>query len=332
MAPGGALAPMSGASTPSRGSSCPVGFQEHPLGGKSRFDNHRFDNYSSWLDREERLKARRQGRPLGHGFSEPKPPPEPRPEKPFTVMEAAFTSGLMVQRQYNQHAGTLYKTEGERSDPYHYPNFLEVKDEMHYEDARRRSQNVDPREWKPDPKMASVVTDDMVKVQLSAHLGEARKYIDPKLMSGLFDEGVRPTARNLHELNADMSCLDLPKHEGGSATTRAAIRIGRGPTGPAGKPSGQWSWCLGPRQQLSFDRPINPAEAELVRSQSLPQMTLAQGNQPSMLAGNLGGSSTATFHGLHTRKFGGQEHLRMRGGTLAEARWAGTFPDLEARK
>lgn len=299
------------------------------MGTRTNFDGHRFDNYSAWLDREERLKARREGRPLGHGFAAPKPPPQARPEKPFFVMEAAFTSGLMVQRRYNANDGTMYKVDGERSDPYHYPNHLEVKEEHHYEDARRRSQNVDPREWKPDPKLATVVTDDMVKVQLSGHLGEARKYTDPKLMATLFDSEVRPRAPHLAELNADLSCLDLPNHEGGSATGRAAVRTGRVPVAPKQLPRSDWSWCLGGRKPMALDRPIAPEHAEMIRSQSLPQKSFT--TAPSMLVGNLGGDSTATFHGLHQREFGGGDNLRMRGGTLASSGWAGTFPEGEAK-
>lgn len=300
---------------------------------QSGFDRHRFDNYSAWLDREGRLKAKAEGRLLGHGYAEPRPPPPAKEERPFYVLEPAFTSGIMVNRKYEM-VDPVFKCETERSDPYHYPNHMEVRESQHFQDGRRRSQNVDPREWKPNPAFAEVVTDDMVKMQLSAHLGEARSYTDPKMMNALFDEGIRPQAHTLSELNCDVSCIDLPAREGGLISSRA--KPSAAPRAPAGRaaakratPQRDWNWCMGPRQTLPFHSEMSEHEKSLIKSQSLPQMTLA--NQPSMLAGNLGGASSATFHGLHTRKFGSGKmphapDLRMRGGRLAKDGWAGTFP------
>uniref|UniRef100_A0A7S2KZJ8 Uncharacterized protein n=1 Tax=Zooxanthella nutricula TaxID=1333877 RepID=A0A7S2KZJ8_9DINO len=291
---------------------------------ESRFDRHRFDNHTAWLDREGRRKAKAEGRSLGFGYAEPRAPPPAKQERPFYVLEPAFTSGLMVNRKYNM-IESNYKSETERSDPHHYPNYLEVTDAQHFGDFRRRSQNVDPREWKPNPAFADIVTDDMVKQQLSAHLGEARKQYDPKMVATLFDDQVRPQAHTLKELNCDVSCLDLPTREGGPISGR----VGASPTAAGRAPRGDWGWCMGGRKAPALDRPMDEAAKTLAKTQSLPQMALA--NQPSMLHGNLGGSAEATFHGVHTRKFGGGKlpeapDLRMRGSTLAQTGWAGTFP------
>mmetsp|Transcript_36971 Transcript_36971/g.105148 ORF Transcript_36971/g.105148 Transcript_36971/m.105148 type:complete len:312 (-) Transcript_36971:60-995(-) len=301
---------------------------------ESRFDRHRFHNPSAWLDREERKKAAAEGRHPGYGFSVPRAPLPPKEERPFYVLEPAFTSGLMVHRKYSVSDPT-YKTETERSDPYHYPNHLEVQEHHHFKDCRRRSQNIDPREWKPNPEFANIVTDDIVQKQLSAHLGQARAYTDPKLLNQLFDDTIRPQPHSLKELNCDLSCVDLPLTEGGPVSMRAARAKQARPGGSSGSSKGgggaDWSWCMGGRKPMDFTRPVGEKEMAIARTMSMPQ--LAHANQPSMLAGNVGGAA-ATFHGLNTRKFGagkveGAPDCRMRGSTLAKDGWAGGFPQAD---
>ncbi|CAK9053499.1 RdRp catalytic domain-containing protein [Durusdinium trenchii] len=101
------------------------------------FDKHRFDNYTDWLDRETRKKNRAHGRHVGFGFPVPSVPAAPREQRPFVVYEQSMVSGLMVKRQYDQ-TETSYSTVATRSDPHHYPNYIDVKDADHYKDPRPR--------------------------------------------------------------------------------------------------------------------------------------------------------------------------------------------------
>jgi len=293
------------------------------------YNRHRFANPSAWLDQQDRNRKKAEGKPLGYGFPVPKPQPPPREEKPFTVVEPSFTSGWMCHRKYNQFASG-YATDNVRTDPYHYPNALEVKDADHYKDNRRRSQNCDPHTWKPDPKLKDVVSDEMVQQHLLAHKGETRAKIDAAAMEPLFNDMIRP---NPDGLNVDLSCADLRENGGRGSTSRTRASGGSGHEGSAnveghlvsGKP--EWKWCLGGRKLMEQSEPT-PEEVKLIRSQSLPQMF----STTSTLSGNIGGDATA-FHGLNTRKFGiAHTDPRMRGGKLARDGWAGTFPAKEAAR
>lgn len=273
--------------------------------GKSRYDVHRFDNHSGWVDIEGRREATKKGLPLGHGFAEQRPPPkEVRQERPFYVLEPAFTSGLMVQRKYDQ-LECGYKTETTRADPYHFPNHLEVKDEHHFNDWRRKSQNVDPRQWQPDPSLKRVITDQMVKQHCAAKRGEGKGAADPKDIAEFFRSD--------------------PPSEVGSARSGTVAN----PEKPARK---DWAWCMGGRKAHHIQEQQEAASAtlSLMRSQSSPQMTTLTG--PSLMEGNMGGESSTGFHGLDKRKFGvGHADARMRGGKPARDGWAGSFPDKELR-
>lgn len=296
------------------------------------FDRHRFDSYGDWIDKESRKNLKAEGKHLGFGYAELRNPPEAKKERPFYVLEPAFTSGLLVQRKYDQVDVCGYKTEDLRSDPHHYPNHLEVKHDHHFKDFRRKSQNLDPREWKPDPNLAHLVTDDMVKHHVEAHAGRNKFDVDKKAIADFFDDGIRPSAHSVRELNCDLSCLDLPHREGGTAVGRAArgLRSNSSTPGKASPSGSSWSWCMGGRKPPVVVNDLDGPGGELMRTASLPQMTLD--NSPSMLHGNMGGVSTSTFHGTHTRKFGGNNaDQRKRGGKLARDGWAGCFPSRETR-
>mmetsp|Transcript_88191 Transcript_88191/g.273263 ORF Transcript_88191/g.273263 Transcript_88191/m.273263 type:complete len:325 (+) Transcript_88191:95-1069(+) len=321
---------------------------------ESNFDNHRFDNPSAWLDREARARARAEGKPLGYGYAEPRKPPEPPQEKPFYSQEYSFTSGNLINRKYNQFQSN-YKTEATRADPWHYPNSMKTEDADHFRNHKRRSQNCDPRFWKPDPALSSGISEGDVQQKLAAERDEVRSNIDPKRMEILFADNVRPRAQNLHELNVDLSCISLPAREGGSSpSARAPHSVPRRPSssvpssshgrrdddaGPtaAGQPPGQfgplentgdakWNWCMGGRPDVVLGQP-SMRDMMLTKSRSLPQGL----SGISTMAGNMGGTSSP-FHGVHTRKFGkGIWDGRMRGGKLARDGWAGTFPSKEVR-
>jgi len=152
------------------------------------------------------------------------------------------------------------------------------------------------------------------------------------MMATLFDDNLRLQPNKLNELNADLSCLDLPGQEGGTVAERArqrshaaAVRQGQAVV----KTGNDWSWCMGGRKPQPDQRQLDPIEAKIVKSQSVPQMSLSR--QPSFLHGNLGGDATSSFHGLNTRQFGNND-LRMRGGTAARSGWAGTFPENETKR
>jgi len=203
------------------------------------YDRHRFDNPSAWLDREERSKARSEGRPLGYGYAEQRQPPTPLPEKPFYAQEYSFTSGKLVNRKYNAQANQ-YASETTRADPWHYPNALKTEDSHHFKDHRRRSQNYDPRFWQPDPALSAAVPDSLVQHHLAAYRDEKRSHIDPAKMEPLFSETVRPQPGTLHELNVDLSCVSLPAREGGSSpssrlpASRSSTARPRGGVGAGG--------------------------------------------------------------------------------------------------
>mmetsp|Transcript_119980 Transcript_119980/g.373673 ORF Transcript_119980/g.373673 Transcript_119980/m.373673 type:complete len:329 (-) Transcript_119980:9-995(-) len=326
---------------------------------ESNYDRHRFDNPSAWLDREERARARAEGKPLGFGYAEPKEHVQPPPAKPFCAQEYSFTSGLLVNRHYKQFQSP-FTTEGTRADPWHYPNAMKTQDEDHFKSHKRRSQNCDPRFWKPDPALSGGVSEHAVMQRLAADRDEVRLNLDPKRLDALFNENVRPSAETLHELNVDLSVACLPAREGGSSPSSRApkgapvlppssrghssaapsARGGRAgeeaPAVPAGQlkdfgplkkdKDSRWNWCMGGRPDLTLGQPTM-RDMHLTKSRSVPTML----GGISTLTGNIGNPSSP-FHGQHTRKFGvGNWDGRMRGGKLARDGWAGTFPSKEAR-
>lgn len=314
-----------------------LGASREAVRSQEGFNKHRFDNYTAWLDREDRNRAKASGKPLGFGFAEPRPSPEPREAQPFFVQEAAFTSGLLVTRKYDK-LECGYATEATRTDPWHFPNDMEVEDKDHYKDRRRRNQHCDPARWVVDPQLRDAVSEQEVESQCRAHRGETRAQHDPKLMGLLFDNNVRLQPEALKELNVDLSCAELPEREGGGSAHQqaraAAIRSKS--TGAqshthasAAKKDHPWSWCLaGRKPQMEGQGPLSPKMMDTLRSQSLPQ--LMEGG-PSMQPGNEGGSNSP-FHGLSTRRFGLPFcDPRMRGGRLARDGWAGTFPAKQIR-
>jgi len=297
-------------------------------------DRHRFDTYAAWLEREGRAKARAEGRPQGFGYAPPRSPAAARQEKPFTVLEAGFTSGKLLNRKYDQ-TESCFASETERSDPYHFPNALNIRDRDHYQDRRRRSQNVDPTKWTPlpgDAELKAAVPDAMVKSHVMAHKGDKRNPVDHKKMEPLFNENVRPQADTLRELNVDLSCVNLPAREGGTAPSSRASGFRPRSLGAdqaaASRASPATPQRVPQTPSIASGRGgLSDAEMSMIKSQSLPR-TLSG---PSMLGGNLGGEPTA-FYGVTTRKFGfNQWDGRMRGGKLARDGWAGTFPSASIR-
>eukprot|EP00927_Polykrikos_kofoidii_P038670 TRINITY_DN33086_c0_g1_i1.p1 TRINITY_DN33086_c0_g1~~TRINITY_DN33086_c0_g1_i1.p1 ORF type:complete len:367 (-),score=56.31 TRINITY_DN33086_c0_g1_i1:101-1147(-) len=333
--------------------------------GSAGFDKHRFDNYGGWLDREERLKAQSDGRNLGWGYANKRAPAQPQPEKPFSVLEPSFTSGELVTRKYEQ-IQSPFKCETNRSDLHHYPNYMNIKEEHHYSDHRRRSCNPDPTRWKPlpgDKALNDAVTDDMVRLRLAAEKGENRRHIDPKYLE-LLNSDVRLDAASVRELDkeqrVDLSCANLPQRErpdkrladsrrstpSSPANARSGWALSGNPNPPPplnqdgssrGMPpspknkgtsaaDGKWGWCISPQPAPALGA-VSAKEQSLIMSRSLPVML--PGN--SLLIGNAG-NATSSFHGVTTRKFGGDRwNGRMRGGSLAQQGWAGTFPEKEKR-
>jgi len=329
--------------------------------GHEYYDRHRFDNYSAWLDREDKLKAGKDKKPLGWGFCDPKPPAPHKDERPFVVVEQGMVSGQMLLRKY-EHLDSAFPTEGERANPWHYPNDSGLQDHHHYGDHRRRSCHVDPHRWKPlpgDAILRDAVSDATVTAKMFAEKGERRRPVPPDMLA-LREAHVTLDPNAIRELKkderVDFSCMDVPTRELHTPTSRSSASRGGlqtpkrwalsgtnappiPPPGPAegghgmpppvvdeSAPKGKWGWCMSgrPTKGLGIS---SPEEQEMIRTRSLPVMIAGS----SMLVGNLGGEQSA-FHGMHTRKFGPTRwDGRMRGGRLARDGWAGTFPAKEAR-
>jgi len=297
------------------------------------FDRHRFDNHSAWLDLEGRKQRRSEGQHLGWGFGIPKPPQPSRSERPFYVQEPAMTSGILVNRKYDA-TETNFRAEKERSDPYHYPNHMDVKESGHYADHRRRNCHCDPDRWTVDPVLRDAVSDQMVIDRVRAEKGESRRPPDPKMVAILFGDNVKPQKESFKELNVDFSCLDLPHQEGGPVNSRprpadrkSFMPIHEPP--PRDMNQSAWKWCTSGRQTFADPRmDYTEEKQQMLRSQSLPQEL----SGASLLPG-ADGAPAAPFHGAATRKFGNDAGWdgRMRGSRLARNKWAGTFPEKEAR-
>eukprot|EP00928_Gymnodinium_smaydae_P048495 TRINITY_DN32425_c0_g1_i1.p1 TRINITY_DN32425_c0_g1~~TRINITY_DN32425_c0_g1_i1.p1 ORF type:complete len:350 (+),score=48.54 TRINITY_DN32425_c0_g1_i1:87-1136(+) len=344
----------------------------------ARYNRHRFDNYSAWLDRAEKEKRQQVGKPFGWGYAAPKPVAKPKPEKPFYVLEPSFTSSTMTLRKYNQ-IESAFPCENERADGHHYPNAMNLQDEHHYGDYRRRSQHHDPSRWKPlpgDKILRDAVSDEMVTSRLQAEKGETRKPVDPKMLALLNDE-VRLSAHSVRELQTDdrvdFSCMTVPTRDHPSrlessrshAPNDSLMRLSGGmsqasksmsmsqskwalsgaavPPPPPPEPEDgprhgappmpkdpdadhRWKWCLGGRKPPD----LGPSEEhnQLVSSRSVPVIIPGK----SLLVGNMG-NEARPFHGLATRTYGPSRcDPRMRGGSLARGGWAGTFPEVEAKK
>eukprot|EP00929_Paragymnodinium_shiwhaense_P035729 TRINITY_DN19258_c0_g1_i1.p2 TRINITY_DN19258_c0_g1~~TRINITY_DN19258_c0_g1_i1.p2 ORF type:complete len:347 (+),score=74.27 TRINITY_DN19258_c0_g1_i1:82-1122(+) len=327
-----------------------------------RYDVHRFDNYGAWLDRENKSKAGKLGRPLGWGFADPKPPAVAPEEKPFYVQEFSFTSGESVMREY-KHMKSQFRLEAGRTDAHHFPNLGGIREDSHYADCRRRSCHVDPTRWKPvsgDDALREAVSDDMVLQRLAAEKGENLKYVDPELLAMQQIEP-RLDAAAVRELRkeerVDFSCMELPPQarmglypdgknptqELAASKTRWALSGNAAPPPPPPEPPegghgmpppqpdpresrGKWGWCLGGRAAPYLGE-ISTEEKQMIMTKSLPELIPGH----SLMGGNLGGE-VSPFHGLQTRKFGGRHwDGRMRGGPLARSGWAGTFPSRELK-
>lgn len=290
------------------------------LKDSSLFDHHRFDNYGSWLDRELRNKKRAMGRHEGFGFPVPRPPAPERKEKPFVVQETGMTSGQLLNRRYAQ-KDTDYKLECVRSDPYHFPNHLQVEDEMHYEDRRARSQHIDPRvreklEIPRDKSLRESVPEEMVKNVIMSNMKDMKYKVDPDVLAIQFDPDLRPQKETVKQLNVDLSCCDLPARERpDKPSPSAASKIPRGHTGR------DWSWCLGGRRPIT---PPNHGDVQMHKSQSLPGTLSGKS-----LLRHQAGATPGPFHGTAFNPY--DSHARVRGGQNALDGCAGTFPDRERR-
>lgn len=293
------------------------------------YDRHRFDNYGAWLDLEGRRAKKKTGiTHLGFGYAIPKPPQPPKAERPFYVQEYSMTSGMLVNRKYNQ-SETSFRSEKMRTDPYHGPNTLDVQDADHYKDHRRRIQHSDPRMWKVDPVLRAAVSDEQVEQIARAERGESRMYPDKNILSILFGEDIKPKKESFKELNVDLSCLDLPVQEGGTIKSRGNQAERKNfmpdhdpPVDESTMNESKWNWCRGGRKLLENpNMPLSPERSQLLRSTSLPQTWAAA----SMLPG-ADGAPAAPYYGLGTRRFGdtGGWDGRMKGSKLARNKWAGT--------
>lgn len=326
----------------------------------NRFNRHRFDTHSAWLDMEMRKKMRAGGA-THHGFCEPRATAPPRQEKTMTIVEPNFTSGKMCKKVYDMNTMGVYATDTTRTDPYHYPNHMEVHEHMHYEDRRQRSAHTDPGQKKAeaprpiDRDLKDAVSDEMVFDRLRAMRAEKLVDIDPESLAVLTDKNIRPTAQHLKDLNVDMSCFVLPSRErkgedrGSPTSEHAASHHGashpldhrpaagagaKGSKAPQG-PTGRWDWAV-PRGRPVTPENIAGAERNLFKAKSTSSLLSGR----SMLGGGRAAPNTTSnthFHGVtwdarQQRTFGlGTQSLRMRGGRSALDGFAGTAPSNQSR-
>jgi hypothetical protein len=231
-----------------------------------------------------------------------------------------MTSGKLLTRRYAQR-DTDFKLECERSDPYHFPNHMQVEDEMHYEDRRARSQHIDPRCREKlmlprDKVLRDAVPDEMVKNMIMANYKDMKLKPDPDVMAIQFDPNLRPQRDTVKELNVDLSCCDLPAREKPVVESRDLPAAGvRSQTGK------DWTWCLG-------GRPPPPLPdhgcVHMHKSSSLPGTLSGKSHlahQPGSLPGPFHGSTFVPS----------EANQRMRGGRHAEQGFSGTFPNSEVR-
>lgn len=300
---------------------------------------HRFDNYGAWVALEKRREAKARGEHPGYGFSIPRPPAPMREEKPFEVMEAAFTSGRLVRRKYDQ-LDASYPSETVRADPHHYPNHQMVQESQHYEDRRARSCHEDPRA-RPvlpiDKELSKLVQEDVVKARIKAIKAENNTYpVNREVADIMMKTDIRPVAEHVQDLNVDMSCMELPARERPSSRSRggsAALGSSHG-SALGGDAKDRWGWCLGGRKP--FVMPGHSQEEQaLYKVKSTPQLitgktfipgkTHEERPEPSHFHGVLWDKSQSRVFGLQA--FNG----RMRGGPHAEKGFSGTFPSRELR-
>jgi hypothetical protein len=277
------------------------------------FNHHRFDNHSAWLDRELRNKRQLRGEPKGHGFAIPREPAPARKEKPFVTQEYSMTSGLLVTRRYAQR-DTDFPLDCERSDPYHYPNHLNVHERYHYEDRRARSQHIDPRvrardEIPRDRELREAVPEEMVQNMLAGR-SAAKIQPDPNVMAIQFDPNVRPQRETVKQLNVDLSCVDLPRREQQLPVFTSFDQKRK-----------DWTWCLGGKKPPP---PPDHGDPKMHRTTSLPGTLSGH----SHLA-HQKGATPGPFHG--TTFIPCEANTRMRGGTNAVNGFTGTYPNLEVK-
>lgn len=327
----------------------------------SRYNKHRFDNHSAWMDMQIRRDAQARGNHQGWGFAELQMPPKPKKEKHFHVCEPSMTSGEMVLRKVPKVEKT-FPLEDERVSLHHYPNYKNVKDEDHYEDWRARSQHIDPSRRKAMPKdkvLSDAVTDEMVQGRILAEKADNRKPVDAKLLALRFAE-VQLDAESVRELQkehrVDWSCTNIPSREDPKRLDAPGVAVSKRSWAMSGsiepppdipkhpdvipgeiqqpkQSDAKWSWCLG-KPQFDLGRQYSDDHEHkhraLVKSNSLPKSIPGRTLLPGASL-----KEPQPFQGVHNRPgiYGTKvPDMRMRGSTQAREGFAGTFPEWEAKK
>jgi len=166
------------------------------------FDHHRFDNYTAWIDLQERAERKsrsvffhEESKDKIYGFSnEPAVITVVDPvKKPFKVTENSFTSGEVVTRQYDENAAVSDgKFEVIRSDPFHFPNVVATTKTDHWGDYRSGSRDpfiIKPQLVRPlDKELRDAVPDSAVKqlVHMKAMGGKVNRPVDRACADILF--------------------------------------------------------------------------------------------------------------------------------------------------
>lgn len=185
--------------------------QSNPSINREVYDSHRFDNYTAWLDLQERAEKRSRKvffsednhEPV-YGYSElPAPAQSPeRTKSPFRVKENSFTSSTVVTRQYDKSFSlSTGQFDSVRTDPFHYPNAIATTQGDHWEDHRSGNRNpffVKPSLMRPlDKELRDAVPDSAVKqlMHSKAMGGKISRPMDVACANILFGNGMKPSPR-----------------------------------------------------------------------------------------------------------------------------------------
>jgi len=162
------------------------------------FNFHRFDNPSSWLDREKKAVQLYDKIFLGkppteelYGYKKHNIQVTDRIKEEFKKREPAFTSGCPVLRTYDRnHQVSDGPLEPFRSDPFHFPNTVGSTNKCHWGDWRSGNRNpefIKPTLLRPlDKELYDAVSEeDVAALYKKQHFGVS-KPMDPTCAEILF--------------------------------------------------------------------------------------------------------------------------------------------------
>jgi hypothetical protein len=279
-----------------------------------QYDRQRFENYTSWLDMQVRAGRESRKRFFGeepkgviYGYAEGAPPPETIPARPFSKLEPSFTNGDLVYRAYdaNDSLNPRLSIAGIRSDPYHYPNAMCVKEKDHFMDRRAGSRHPDPRCIRPRPvdaELKAAVPEEMVANWVRAEGGVKLSGVPPERLKDFFDGDIRPNAAQVRQYNVDLSCVHLPLAEAIKSDVSAMSRkMSHVPSAAS-----RWKWCKpGKNSETSSEAPLSGVSG-MSKVRSSPELMQSFSGASARSQGATGRSQDMTqrTHDMGTSRTG----------------------------